>query len=36
MDLDLASQHRTQVEEFQREHRTGLVTQVFTDRVISA
>jgi class 3 adenylate cyclase len=33
MDLELALQHRTQVEEFRRKHRTGLVTLLFTDIV---
>ncbi len=33
MDLELALQHRAQVEEFRRKHRTGLVTLVFTDIV---
>jgi hypothetical protein len=30
MDNELALQHRAQVEEFRRRHRTGLVTLVFT------
>src|SRR6058998_1289317 len=33
MDLELASEHRAQVEEFRRKHRTGLLTVVFTDIV---
>jgi WD40 repeat protein/class 3 adenylate cyclase len=33
MDPELASQHRAQVEEFRRKHRTGLLTLVFTDIV---
>jgi len=33
MDFELALQHRTQVEEFRRKHRTGLLTLVFTDIV---
>ena len=33
MDLERALQHRAQVEEFRRKHRTGLVTLVFTDIV---
>jgi len=30
MELEQALQHRAQVEEFRRRHRTGLVTLVFT------
>src|SRR5213594_1523594 len=33
MDLELALQHRAEVEEFRRKHRTGLLTLVFTDIV---
>ena|SRR3989442_6518455 len=33
MNLELASEHRAQVEEFRRKHRTGLLTLVFTDIV---
>ena len=33
MDLEQALQHRAQVEEFRRRHRTGLVTLLFTDIV---
>ena len=33
MDLELALQHRAQVEEFRRKHRTSLLTLVFTDIV---
>src|SRR6266516_8105643 len=33
MDLEMALQHRAQVEEFRRRHRTGLLTLVFTDIV---
>jgi len=33
MDLELALQHRAQVEEFRRKHRTGLLALVFTDIV---
>ncbi|MBI3417724.1 MAG: adenylate/guanylate cyclase domain-containing protein [Verrucomicrobia bacterium] len=33
MDAEIALQHRAQVEEFRRRHRTGLVTLVFTDLV---
>ena len=31
--FQLALEHRGQVEEFRRKHRTGLVTLVFTDLV---
>src|SRR6266496_6853330 len=33
MDLEMELQHRAQVEEFRRKHRTGLLTLVFTDIV---
>jgi len=36
MVLERTSQHRAQVEEFRRKHRTGLVTLLFTDIVGSA
>jgi WD40 repeat protein/class 3 adenylate cyclase len=36
VDLLMASEHRAQVEEFRRKHRTGLLTLVFTDIVESA
>jgi WD40 repeat protein/class 3 adenylate cyclase len=36
MDFELALQHRAEVEEFRRKHRTGLLTLVFTDIVESA
>ena len=32
-DLPIAREHRAQVEEFRRRHRTGLLTLVFTDIV---
>src|SRR5512137_2505672 len=35
MDPQRALQHRVQVEEFRRQHRTGLVTLIFTDIVES-
>ena len=35
MNLQIALDHRAQVEQFQRKHRTGLVTLVFTDLVDS-
>lgn len=35
MNVELPSQHRERVEAFQRQHRTGLVTLVFTDLVDS-
>ena len=35
MSLQAALERRTRVEEFQRQHRTGLVTLVFTDLVDS-
>src|SRR6266849_9767276 len=33
MNLELALQHRAEVEEFRRKHRTSLLTLVFTDIV---
>ena len=33
MDLEQALQHRAEVEEFRRKHRTSLLTLVFTDIV---
>src|ERR1043166_4971138 len=33
MELQIALEHRARVEEFQRKHRTGLLTLVFTDTV---
>jgi class 3 adenylate cyclase len=33
MSLPLAKEHRARVEKFQRKHRVGLVTLVFTDMV---
>ncbi len=35
MNLELAPEHRARVEAFQRQHRTGLLTLVFTDLVDS-
>ncbi|MDA1278088.1 MAG: hypothetical protein O2960_29175 [Verrucomicrobia bacterium] len=35
MNVELPSQHRERVEAFQRQHRTGLLTLVFTDLVDS-